>query len=156
MDSRTDGRTAIFAKQDGVDSWRKSPWSRTLLYYNSQPTKNGCMPICIKQDVSGFCLCQTTMRSKTLPNRIRILIHTYFCDFIFLSFQSFKGVVHKLRWEVFGFFDHLPPFVDMFYERWQKVDIFGPPRLVNVVCERPLNPVCKCLLLTYDNLTKFQ
>ena len=24
---RVDGRTAIFAKQDGVDSWRKSPWS---------------------------------------------------------------------------------------------------------------------------------
>ena len=39
------------------------------------------------------------------------------------------GVVHKLRWQDFGFFG--PPTLlhwhVLWYERWQKMDIFGPP-----------------------------
>ena len=39
------------------------------------------------------------------------------------------GVVHKLRWQYFSFFDRLPPLCWHFlqYERWQKLDIFGLP-----------------------------
>ena len=40
-----------------------------------------------------------------------------------------QGVVHKLRWQDFGFFWPPTPLRWQFlrYERWQKVDIFGPP-----------------------------
>ena len=39
------------------------------------------------------------------------------------------GVVHKLRWQDFGFFWPPIPLRWHFlpYERWQKVEIFGPP-----------------------------
>ena len=58
-------------------------------------------------------------------------------------------VVHKLRWQVFGFFWLLtyPRWDFLSYKRWQswqKVTFYGlpstyPPPLVNVVCERPYN-----------------
>ena len=39
------------------------------------------------------------------------------------------GVVHKLRWQDLGFFDHLSPFDDIFngMNIDNKGDIFGPP-----------------------------
>ena len=78
----------------------------------------------------------------------------FFCTFrsnftLFIDNNNFSlGVVHKLRWHYFVFF--WPPKYPLrwhvlWYERWQKVDIFGPPtypRLVNVVCEQPLALGC--------------
>ena len=60
---------------------------------------------------------------------------------------------------IFVFFDHIPPSVYISYgiKVYKKLIFLTTyPLLVNVVCDRPLSPVCKCLLLTYDNLTKFQ
>ena len=48
-------------------------------------------------------------------------IKNYWKGFLYLL--DFKlGVVHKLRWQVFGFFDHPPSIVYTFY--LIKVDIF--------------------------------
>ena len=51
------------------------------------------------------------------------------------------GVVHKLSWQDFDIFEHLPLCLDIFYgmnvdRKWTFLDHL--PRLVNVVCERPL------------------
>ena len=56
-------------------------------------------------------------------------------DWILLSQQIFcltcfyLGVVHKLRWQDFGFSWPPTPLRWQFlsYKRWQKLDIFGPP-----------------------------
>ena len=56
-------------------------------------------------------------------------------------------VVHRLRWQAFGFFWPPTPLRWHFlrYKRWQKVDILGQPTYlpcpVNVVCEQPLRKV---------------
>ena len=51
------------------------------------------------------------------------------------------GAVLKLHWQVFGFFDHLPSSVDIFYlMNVGKKSTFWttyPPPLVKLVCERP-------------------
>ena len=57
--------------------------------------------------------------SSTLPAEI---IHKNVCNFF-----SSQGGVHKLCWQVLGFFDHLPPFVDIFYlmnvdKKWTFLD----------------------------------
>ena len=55
------------------------------------------------------------------------------------------GVVHKLRWQNFGFFfDHLTPWDDIFYstnasEKSGHFTTTSLPCFVNVVCERPLS-----------------
>ena len=49
------------------------------------------------------------------------------------SQQHFLGVIHKLHCQVFGFFDHLPPSIDIFY----------PSLIVNVVCEQTLVLFCQ-------------
>ena len=38
--------------------------------------------------------------------------------------QPLMGAIHKLRWQVLAFSDHLPPFVDSLF--LVKVDIFRP------------------------------
>ena len=52
-----------------------------------------------------------------------------------------QGVVHKLRLQNLAFFDHLPPFIYIFYGmKGYKKSIFLTTYLVplvNVVCERP-------------------
>ena len=48
------------------------------------------------------------------------------------------GVVHKLRRQVFAFFDHLPHYVDITYLKLTFWTTY-PSQLVNVVCERPLS-----------------
>ena len=58
--------------------------------------------------------------------------------------SSGLGVVHKLCWQDFGFFWPPTPLCWHFlwYERWQNIDIFGPPTylppLLNVVCEQAI------------------
>ena len=55
--------------------------------------------------------------------------------------HPYLGVVHKLRWQDFDFLTPLR-WHFLWYECWQKADIFGPPiylpSLWNVVCEWPL------------------
>ena len=47
--------------------------------------------------------------------------------------------VHKLRWQVFVFFDNLPPYVDISYViNVEKKSTFLDLLLVNVVCEWPI------------------
>ena len=58
-----------------------------------------------------------------------------------VKFSLHIGVVHKLRWQDFGFFWQPTPSVDIFY--LMKVDKkstfldYLPPSLLNVVCEGP-------------------
>ena len=58
-----------------------------------------------------------------------------------MEYDSFLGGVHKLRLQDLAFFDHLPPFLYIFYGiKVYKKSIFlttYPPPLVNVVCKRP-------------------
>ena len=75
-----------------------------------------------------------------------------------------QGAVHKLRWQDFNFFlTTYPPCVDIFYG--MNVDSNGHfwttylPRLVNVVCERPLvqfapQAFCNSVCIHYQILSK--
>ena len=51
---------------------------------------------------------------------------SHFTNYVDKILAFLTTYLPQLRW-------HFLP-----YEHWQKVDIFGPPPLVNVVCEQPL------------------
>ena len=53
-----------------------------------------------------------------------------------------KGFVHKLRWQDFGFFDHLLTFSTLWTTKRQYLWTTFPPTLVNIVCERSLRDKC--------------
>ena len=60
--------------------------------------------------------------------------------FFYSTLDRYKGLFTNYVDKILTFFDHLPPYVVIFYGL--NVDIFGSPsylpRLVNVVCEQPL------------------
>ena len=65
-----------------------------------------------------------------------IFIIYCFCK-MFQGVGLFKRVFHKVHWQVFGFFDHLPPsLTSLPYKSWHFLTTYPPP-LVNVVYERP-------------------
>ena len=82
------------------------------------------------------------------------------CAYFIILSTSYLGVFpirgrSQTTFTRFGFFDHLPPFVYIFYGiKVYKKSIFlttYPPPLVNVVCERP--PILHTLFRLSISLT---
>ena len=71
--------------------------------------------------------------------------YSYLHANVIIDFTSnlFKGAFTNYVDKFLAFFDHLPPYVDIFYpifldKKYIHFWTTYPPLLVNVVCERPL------------------